>query len=77
MGEYSEDVKIAMREELARREIGYAILEEERRARIRAIVTKNVTPFYDTAFAVARKKPMRTSSGLVHWHEAMRRLYEK
>ncbi len=77
MAEYPEDVKVSMREEFARREIGYAILEEERRARIRAIVTKDVTPLYDSAFAIARKKPMRTSSGLVHWHEAMRRLYGK
>lgn len=46
-------------------------MEEARKARIRATVTKDIIPLYDLAFAEARKKPLRMTCGLTEWYRIL------
>lgn len=72
-GTMSEEEKRQIREEWARRAEGYRLIDADRRERIRRTVTKDAMVAYGGAAEVARRRPLRSSSGLEEWYRYLSR----
>jgi len=56
---------------LARKQVGWAYMAEERKERLRSTVTKDAIPAFQSSFDYARTLPPRQSSGLVEFYRIL------
>lgn len=69
----TDSEKKFVRNMLARQRLGWEYLEAERTANLAGMITKDVLPSLQFAFAYTRSLPPRLESGFTKFYEALER----